>query len=171
MINLSELKRRLDNVVRWGVVTQTKMEEGEAFVKVSINKRVTDWMKVKMYASKFMRHWKPICVGDQVIVLHPFGNGDHGIVFPSFFWQKIKPPKGATKHIEILEYKCGGRVEIDVKECSITVKGWKKLNIEVEQLNLKGDLITDGDIKTNGTITDSMGDLTHFTTTDGAKRA
>ena len=87
-----------------------------------------------------------------------------------------------------MEFSDGARFEYDTKTkelkvtaeeinlvCkNLTVEGDAKFkaNVDIEEaLDVGGDISNDGSIETAGTVTDTMGDLTNFKTSNQGTRA
>ena len=135
-----------------------------------------------------MKIWLPPQVGEQVTVFRPLGDADGGMILPSLFNKGCKEPKGASESNAIVEFDDGARFEYDSKTKHLKVKADEitlicnnltvtgdakfKANVDiVEALDVGGDISNDGSIETAGIVTDMMGDLTNFKTTDKATRA
>lgn len=61
MIGLSELRRRLENIIQVGTVSATKNQEGKALARVVVHdvdedKRVTDFLPVLSLANSFLEY-------------------------------------------------------------------------------------------------------------------
>lgn len=182
-LTLSELWRRIQNIVVTAKVIATKAKDGKMLVKVEYDKECTsDWLPISSKGNSFIKIWMPPIVGEQVTVLRPLGDADGGIILPSIFNKECKEPSGANEHNAIVEFNDGARFEYDsdTKELKVTaesiilvctnltVTGDAKFN---ESVDITGALDVGADISTAGTVEDAHGDLTNFTTTDGSSRA
>ena len=188
-ITLSELWRRFQNIIVTVPVVATQSKDGKMLVKVEYDKECTsDWLPVAIKNNSFIKVWIPMTVGEQVIVLRPFGSSDGGIVLPSIFNKNNKEPEGASETNIIVEVHDGARFEYDTvsKELKVTAKNIHlacenlvvtgdaqfKANVDIsEALDVGGDISNDGSIETAGTVTDTMGDLTNFKTSNKGVRA
>ena len=140
----------MSNLV-YGTVCET--QPGKALVKVNIKGRVTDWIPVGTTASGKAKMFSTPTIGQQVVV-GEFGDGSDGVVLAGVFGGGIKEPPHASE---------ANAWEGDqIFTGNLTIYGNLKVN---------GDVEITGNLKVGGNITDSKGDLTNFTTTDGAKRA
>lgn len=176
---MSELFRRLSNLARFGTVTETKSANGKALARVKIGERVSDFLPVKSFSNSFKKHWIPIRPEEQVLVISPFGDANSGLVLRSIFNKNAKEPVGANDHTEIIEYEDGTKISYDTQAKELTINAAGTVNIICKNANITasqgvtitGPLHVTQDISTDGGVTDSRGDLTNFSTTDGANRA
>jgi phage baseplate assembly protein V len=92
---LSEMNRRLLQIVRIGVIQEIDYTKAKARVKVGDN--VTGWRPWVSLA----KAWIPPAVGDQVVVLSPNGDFEQGILFPALYHSKSKPPSNKENELKI----------------------------------------------------------------------
>ena len=186
----AELLRRLNNLVAIGTITESKSANGLSLARVNILDRVTDFLPVLQTANSFKTHATPVKVGEQVVVLQPFGNGDGGIILGSIFNKGQKEPAGYSDTKEVTTYADGTTISYDVKTkvlnidaVNVITVSCKNATVVADNIDItastahKGNVAIDGtlnvtgNIATGGTVTDTRGDLTNFSTTDGAARA
>ncbi len=176
MLNPHESLRQFENAHRMGTVTDTKSADGLLLAKVKINDRETDWLPVQTICNSFMQVFIPVLVGEQVAVFSEFGNADNGIILRSFAWQQQPAPKGNLDQA-IVRFRDGTQFTYDVKQKKASFLCAGEMFIEAEgvtfdaPVTMRSALQVDGDINTDGEVSDAMGNLTYFTTTDGASRA
>jgi phage baseplate assembly protein V len=91
---LSEMNRRLLQIVRIGVIQEIDYSKAKARVKVGDN--VTGWRPWVSQA----KAWIPPAVGDQVVVLSPNGDFEQGILLPALYHSKSKPPSNKGNEIK-----------------------------------------------------------------------
>ncbi|CAM3514084.1 phage baseplate assembly protein V [Arcobacter aquimarinus] len=143
MIGLSELKRRLENIIQIGTVDATKNQEGKALARVvvhdvGVDKRVTDFLPVLSLANSFFRVFIPIRVGEQVLVISPFGDTNKGFIFRSIFNKGCKEPNGASENKTIIEFEDGAIISYDTKSSTLEVLNPKIINVKVgESVNVE----------------------------------
>jgi phage baseplate assembly protein V len=92
---LSEMNRRLLQIVRIGVIQEIDYTKAKARVKVGDN--TTGWRPWVSLA----KAWIPPAVGDQVVVLSPNGDFEQGILFPALYHSKSKPPSNKENELKI----------------------------------------------------------------------
>jgi len=192
----AEILRRINNLVQIGTVTESKSADGLALARVNVLGRVTDFLPVMQSANSFKSHAAPIRAGEQVVVLSPYGDGDSGVIIGSLFNKGCKEPSDYSDTTEVLEYEDGTRIFYDTKDKVLTVDAANAITVKCKSatlyadtvdisattshignvsidgsLDVSGDVSSGGNVVTAGTVTDSRGDLTNFSTTDGASRA
>lgn len=143
MFSLSELKRRLENIVQVGTVSETKTKDGKALARVILDddgetKRVSAFLPVVSLANSYAKVWFPIRVNEQVLVISPFGNANSGFIIRSIFNRSCKEPDGANESTAIIEFEDGTKITYDTKakrlsfDCvgDVTLKASGNIKIE-----------------------------------------
>lgn len=181
-ITLSELWRRIQNIIATATVVATQAKDGKALVKVAYDDETTsDWLAVLSKNNSLLKVWMPPLIGEQVTVVRLFGNADSGLVIPSIFSKECKEPIGANETNVIVELSDGARFEYDTatKELKVTAEEINLIctNLTVtgdatfnETITVDGSLSVDGDIETEGTVKDGVGVLSQFLTSNGGTR-
>ncbi len=136
---MTELKRLIGNLIQIGTVTEVKSVEGLALARVNILGRVTDFLPVFMWANDFVKVWFPIRVGQQVVVLSPFGNANSGIILPSIYNKGCKEPNNVDDKKVVVDFANGVRIESDGE--NINVNAPKEINIICANANVKADSV------------------------------
>jgi phage baseplate assembly protein V len=134
---LSELERRVSELIRIGVISEVQPEKG--LCRVSFGKRVSPlspWFA--LHAGEDRDFWAP-SVGEQAVFFSPYGDGSEGVVLPGIFSNKVPVPEGAREGVHITEYGHGLRIERDGKKGVISITG---------SLHVSGKVI-DGEGNTN----------------------
>lgn len=184
MITPAELKRRLENIVQVGTISQTKSADGKALARVVLDddgedKRVSKFLPVLNIANAFMKVWVPIKVGEQVLVISPFGNSNSGFIIRSIFNRSCKEPTGANEHTTVVEFDDGTIIHYDSKASELKINVAKSINIFCQSatitadtvditaaVSIDGDLSVTGDISCDGEISDVLGNLTNHSHSD-----
>jgi phage baseplate assembly protein V len=136
MLNLVELKRRLENIVQIGQVSATKNQDGKALARVVVHdvgedKRVTDFLPVIGFANSFARVFFPLRTGEQVLVISLFGDANKGFILRSIFNKSCKEPDGASETKTIIEFEDGAILSYDTKSSTLEVLNQKNINVKV----------------------------------------
>lgn len=152
MISLAELKRRLENIVQIGTVSETKTKDGKALARVvfdddGTNVRVSAFLPVVSFANSFMRTYIPVRVKEQVLVVSPFGNANSGFIIRSIFNRGCKEPVGSNEHTAIIEFEDGTRLSYDSKakllsfDCAgdVVIKAVGNVSISATRIDLNED--------------------------------
>ncbi len=108
---MRELERRTNNIIQIGTVVET--DNKKALARVNILGRVTDFLPVKMIGNSFIKVFIPVRVGEQVMVVCPYGNANSGFIIPSIFNKSCKEPVGSSPDLAIVEFSGGVRIDSD----------------------------------------------------------
>ena len=164
MVTLSELWRRVQNMVVTARVEETMASDGKMLVRVRYTDKGTGeehlskWLPVATKNNSLMKVWMPVLAGEQVTVFRPFGDNDGGVVFTSIHWLESKEPAGANEHVAIVEFSDGCTIKYDTQSKELSVDRCEKIRLVCAELHVEG------------LIFDALGNLTNFTTSDGATR-
>ncbi|EAL58202.1 hypothetical protein WwAna0372 [Wolbachia endosymbiont of Drosophila ananassae] len=93
---ISELRRKLANIVRIGIVE--KIDYEKAKVKVKIGELVTDFLP---WITNRAENWLPPNIDEQVIVLSPLGELSLGVVLPAIYQEKYPPQLSSGSQVII----------------------------------------------------------------------
>ena len=115
---LAEIERLLSNLIRVGVVAA--LDEANALVQVRTGGLTTDWLPWLTGRAGATRTWSAPRVGEQVLVLSPYGDPAQGVVLPSIY-QEDHPAPAATKDVERVVFPDGSVVEHDSASNTLTV--------------------------------------------------
>ncbi|ADV47027.1 baseplate assembly protein v [Nitratifractor salsuginis] len=129
----------------FGTVCEIDKERG--FVKLDVLGRVTNWLPCVQSTP---------AIGQQVAFIE-YDNDGTGVVLGS-----LSRTDGSPVSLHI------GGIDVSIDGATITVKADTSYTGDIA---IKGNVSIDGDLTLTGGVTDSRGDLTNFSTTDGAKRA
>ena len=138
--SLIELERRLANLIR--VATIESVDTAAATCRVRIGELVTGDLPWLTARAGDTRSWSAPDVGEQVLVVSPFGDLAQGIVLPSLY-QAAHPAPESSADIKAIHYKYGTVVAYDEVNHKLTVD--------------LPDAASDVEIKSAGTV--------HITTT------
>lgn len=140
-MNLAELTRRLNNIVRFGTVTETKSANGKALARVQIGERVSDFLPVMSFSNTFRRHYIPVRPKEQVLVVSPFGEANGGLIFRGIFNKNSKEPDGANDTTEIIEYEDGTRLSYDTTAKELKIDAVDKITIICKAAKVTADTV------------------------------
>ncbi len=144
---ISELNRKLANVIRIGVVKEIDYEKAK--VRVKIGEFLTDWLPWITMKAGEDRSWLPPNIDEQVIVLSPFGELSLGVALAGIYQQKYAAPEN-KKEINSVKFQDGTKftynkgkhhLEIEVVD-KITLKaGESSIEMTKSGIKLKADRI------------------------------
>lgn len=139
MSEAADLIRRLNNLISTGTITQ--IDKSKALCKVNILGRETDFIPTMQKANTYKRKWVPFKVGEQVVVLCPFGNADFGVVIGSIFNKNSKEPNISNENIEITEYCDGTKISYDVDKKELKVDASNKITIICKDAKVQANTV------------------------------
>ncbi|MDR1139070.1 MAG: phage baseplate assembly protein V [Rickettsiales bacterium] len=142
---ISELSRKLANIIRVGLVKEIDYEK--ARVRVKVGEFLTDYLPWITYRAGEDKSWSPPSIDEQVIVLSPGGELSLGVVLPAIYQQKYPPPE-CRKTAHTFKFQDGtklsyesGKIEIDVVD-KITLKvGKSSIEMTKDEIKLKSKRI------------------------------
>ena len=128
MTTLAELERKINNLCQIGTISEVYTtqrpkdhDDYALFAKVDIMGRTTDFFPVMAQMGNFKKHYVPPYVGEQVMVLCPFGNANMGYIMRGVFSHDKEPIEHSIKdrETEYIEYKDGTKIEISLYDKKI----------------------------------------------------
>lgn len=132
---ISDIERRLHNVVRVGEIAQA--DYGAARVRVKMGDITTNWIPWMTHRAGNDRTWHAPEVGEQVVVLSPSGDLAIGFAFPSVFQNDFPGPENVpTKSTTI--HEDGATFQYDREA--------HKWTINIPSGDVSVDLNTGGDV-------------------------
>lgn len=165
MFNLAELKRRLENLISIGTVSQTKSEDGKSLARVKIGDRETDFFPATSWINSFFKVYAPMRVGEQVIVLSPFGEASSGVIIRSIFNTNAKEPTWANNTTAGVEFEDGTTITYDTSAKELKVDATDKITIICQSASVTADSV---DVKAQGvTVNANSVDITATTSNTG----
>ncbi|WP_264707174.1 phage baseplate assembly protein V [Wolbachia endosymbiont (group A) of Acrocera orbiculus] len=124
---ISELQRKMANIVRIGVVKEIDYEKAK--VRVKIGELLTDFLPWITSRAGEERSWLPPSINEQVVILSPLGELSLGVVLAGIYQEKYPAPEN-KKEINSIKFQDGTRLLYD--------KGKHHLEIEVvDKITLK----------------------------------
>ncbi|WP_253302156.1 phage baseplate assembly protein V [Wolbachia endosymbiont of Psylliodes chrysocephala] len=144
---ISELNRKLANVIRIGVVKEIDYEKAK--VRVKIGEFLTDYLPWITSKAGKDRDWSPPDIDEQVMVFSPLGQLSLGVVLRGIYQEKY-PALENKKEINSMKFQDGTRLlydkdkqhlEIEVVD-KITLKaGGSSIEMTKSGIKLKGSRI------------------------------
>jgi len=146
----SELERRINNLSQIGTISEVYTTQRPKdhldyalFAKVDIMGRTTDFFPILTQHSTFKKHYCPPQVGEQVMVIAPFGNANMGFILRGIVPNDEEPITHTEKDrkTEYIEYEDGTKIEISLydkkikmttpNEVELTVTNGSKFKVKV----------------------------------------
>jgi len=151
--NLADLYRRIENLFRFGPVTEA--DYSAARVRVELGDIITDWLPWVTRRAGGDKDWWAPEVGEQVLVLAPSGDPAQAFVLPAAY-QDTRPAPSNNPDIHRTEYADGCSVQynraaqvMDINipsdgEINITAVGGVNITATDGNVVVNGDVIADG---------------------------
>lgn len=138
-MSFAEIKRLITNLVNFGTISEVKSAEGKALSRVKISDRETDFLPIVSFSNSFKTHYIPGRVGEQVVVISPFGEANGGFILRSIFNKSQKEPTGSNEHTEVIEYEDGTRFSYDTKAKKLIVNCVGDVELIAKNITIKAD--------------------------------
>ena len=109
-MNLADLARLIENIVRFGTVAEVQMQPPR--VKVGSGNITTTWLPWLNLRAGADREWDPPTIGEQVVLLSPSGNLAQGVALTGLFSDLITA-NGDREGLHRRTYRDGAVIEYD----------------------------------------------------------
>jgi phage baseplate assembly protein V len=109
-MNITDLARLLENLIRFGTVAAVQMQPPR--VKVKTGTLTTTWLPWLALRAGADREWDPPTEGEQVILLSPSGILAQGVAITGLFSDHI-PANGEREALHRRTYRDGAVIEYD----------------------------------------------------------
>ncbi|EAW9708492.1 phage baseplate assembly protein V [Salmonella enterica] len=127
---IADLRRRIDNLIRTGVVTDVNLKEGTCRVKSG--KLETRHLPISAIRAGDARVWWPPSVGEQVTIFCMSGNPETAIVLPGLFCDAFPQPDARSKTLHV-HFPDGAIIEYDANVSALLATGIKTASIETSE--------------------------------------
>lgn len=140
-MNIAEITRLLENIVRFGTIEAVQMQPPRA--KVKSGNIATTWLPWLNLRAGADREWDPPTIGEQVVLLSPSGNLAQGVVLTGLFSDLI-PANGDREGLHRRTYRDGAVIEYDsiAKHLRATFPGTAEINATGDITITSGGKIT-----------------------------
>ncbi|TLW87028.1 phage baseplate assembly protein V, partial [Wolbachia endosymbiont of Drosophila santomea] len=125
---ISELQRKLANIVRIGVVKEVDYEKAK--VRVKIGELLTDFLPWITSRAGEERSWLPPSINEQVVILSPLGELSLGVVLAGIYQQNYSAPEN-SEMINSLVFQDGTKLLYDKESKNLEISVVDKLNFKV----------------------------------------
>ena len=152
---LSDLAKRLSNIIRIGTIFEINVQIAKARVK--IGELETDFLPWANANSGNNNSWNPPEIDEQVIILSPSGDLSQAVILPSLYKNNAS---NSDQNIKSITYQDGSKISFNVASGAldldlkgdITIKVVGNANIEGDNINIKGNsnITLDGNIDLGG---------------------
>jgi phage baseplate assembly protein V len=125
----AELKRLIDNIASVGTISETQSAKGKALARVKLLKRTTAFYPILSFSNTFKRHFIPARVGEQVLVIHPFGEASVGFIIRGIFNKGRKEHSLSNDHTEVIDFEDGTVITYDTQAKELKINASDKITI------------------------------------------
>ncbi|MEM7269515.1 MAG: phage baseplate assembly protein V [Pseudomonadota bacterium] len=168
-LDVEELARRLDNLVRIGSITDP--DYAAATARVSIGGVETAQLPFMTTRAGPDRTWWAPETGEQVIVMAPSGDPEQGFILPGAIYQDAHPAPDQDSRVHRVIYDDGADIAYDRAAHRLTVTLPAGAEIDVTAtggVTINGDLVVTGDVTADGPDGVSLIDHVHGGVTAGS---
>ncbi|WP_341822986.1 phage baseplate assembly protein V [Wolbachia endosymbiont (group A) of Clivina fossor] len=130
---ISELQRKLANIVRIGVVKEVDYEKAK--VRVKIGELLTDFLPWITSRAGEERSWLPPSINEQVVILSPLGELSLGVVLAGIYQQKYAAPEN-KKEINSVKFQDGTRLLYDKEKHHLEIEVVDKITLKAGESSI-----------------------------------
>lgn len=157
-MDLVELSRRLENMIRIGTIAE--IDHANRRVRVKSGELLTQWLKWRTDRAGATRTWNPPTIDEQVMILSPSGELGNGIVIPSIYSDAFDSAS-SDPDLHIVEYPDGARISYNHKTGDLLATGINtaaitasvSITADTPLTHCTGNVIVDGDLTVGGLFT------------------
>lgn len=157
-MNLVELSRRLENLIRFGTIAE--IDHANRRVRVQSGNLLTQWLKWRTDRAGATRSWNPPTIDEQVMILSPSGDLGNGIVIPSIYSDAFDSVS-SDPDLHLVEYPDGARISYNHKTSDLMAIGIKTATVTASDsvtadtplTHCTGDTLIDGNLTVGGLLT------------------
>ena len=123
---LKELERKTENVIAIGTISETDHAAGQ--VRIKIGEIVTAPLPWPADQGRNYTRWRPLRVGQQVVVACPSGDPAQAVVIAMLYTETLTRPS-ADPELDVIDFESGTRVTHSAKTGDVTVAGAGKVTL------------------------------------------
>ena len=152
---LSDLAKRLSNIIRIGAIFEINHQTAKARVK--IGELETDFLPWANSNSGSNNSWNPPEIDEQVIILSPSGDLSQAVILPSLYKNNASD---SDQNIKSITYQDGSKISFNVSSGTldldlkgdVAIKVVGNANIEGDNINITGssNITLDGNVNLGG---------------------
>ena len=140
-----ELERRLDNLIRFGIIAE--VDHSSAKARVKSGEILTDFLPFVTLRAGTTKTWSPPTVGEQCIIFAVSGEFTTACILVGLYTQN-SPSHSPDVHI--IEFADGAKIEYNQATHTLNITGLQVINIECPVINITGNVKVDGKITSTG---------------------
>ena len=149
----AELQRKLDNVIRFGVIAE--VNHATARARVKSGDILTEFLPFIAPRTGTTKTWSPPTVGEQCVMLSVSGEFTTACILVGLYTQN-SPSHSADEHV--IEFADGAKITYNQSNGALVVTGIKtasitaanQIDIDCPTINIKGNVNIDGKVTSTG---------------------
>lgn len=126
-LSLSDINRRLENLIRIGVITDVDLDRALCRVQTGNNK--TDWRPWLTTRAGQSKTWWAPSVDEQVLIFSIGGNLETSFILPSIYSNQFDEPSSST-NANVTVYPDGARFEYEPENSTLKITGVQHVIVE-----------------------------------------
>ena len=126
-MDLIELSRRLENIIRIGTIHS--IDHAAVRVRVKTGNLVTQWLPWLEHRAGQTTSWDPPTVGEQVIVLSPSGEPGGGVALRGIHSTAIQPPSHSPD-THVIRFPDGAEISYNHATSHLDASGMQTARLE-----------------------------------------
>ncbi|MFQ6333192.1 phage baseplate assembly protein V [Methylophilus sp. 3sh_L] len=171
-MDIAELSRRVENMIRFGSIEQ--IDFAAKRVRVRSGNVLTNWLQWRVGRAGRTKEWDPPDIGEQVMIFSPSGVIENGIVTPSIYCDDFDA-SSSDPNVHMREYPDGARISYNHSTGELIAHGVKtalveastQVTLDTPHVHLTGALEVDGPIIYHNGMTGVAGDADNSITING----
>lgn len=152
----AELQRKLDNIIRFGVIAE--VNHATARARVKSGDILTEFLPFITFRAGTTKTWSPPTVGEQCVMLSVSGEFTTACILVGLYTQN-SPSQSPNEHV--IEFADGAKITYNQSSGALVVTGIKtasitaanQIDIDCPTINIKGDVNIDGKVTSTGDMT------------------
>ncbi|WP_249961506.1 phage baseplate assembly protein V [Histophilus somni] len=153
----AEFNRKLENIVRYGVVAEVNHEKRRA--KVQTGNILTDWLPWCALRAGTTKIWSPITPGEQCILISPAGEINSGFILSALYTLEFNTPSNSPDE-HVIQFADNAIIQYNQATSELKVSGIKTALIEANVsvtlntplVHCTQDMSIDGNVTIQGSV-------------------
>lgn len=141
---LDELSRRIAGMVRIGLISE--VDYAQTRIRVQSGQIETGWLPWPASMGRNYVGWRPLAVGQEVILLSPSGDLSQAVVV-GLLHVESDPPPSTDETLDIVRFRSGTTVQHDADTGDLLITAARHVTINVAgdaTINATGNVDIDG---------------------------
>jgi phage baseplate assembly protein V len=132
--DLAELQRKFAALVIFGTVSEVDHKAKK--LRVTEGNLTSGWLPFPAETGRNYRRWRPIKLGQQLIVLCRAGDPNNGVIIGELYCESNDAPL-TDENIDIIEFNDGAELRYDSKNKAMTIQSAGELNLIATRINMR----------------------------------